>query len=383
MQERAPRTRRRTRRVSDRRESSLSSGGPLYPRGGTRAPVAPVTPEPPRQRTVRMVSEAERPQPQRDDWATVVRRNKGRGRVRLVTQSGTHEPRGGGEERRGPAGAGDDVRRDPQRRATTVKRQRAPRTAAVSIVGDHKKEGFSYGDILRKARQSIALNDLGIDQTRIRFGATGGMLIEVHGPENKAKADRLAARLREVIPEGAKISRPMKMGEIKILGLDDSTTPQDIVEVVARMGECDACDVKPGAIQPLRNGLGLVWVRCPMAAAIRVAECGRIRVGWTSARVELLDAKPLQCFRCLEFGHAKQYCRNPVDRSLLCYKCGREGHVAMRCDATPRCVVCADAGLTASHRLGSGECHTMLRQRGRGVERRSTPGLAGAPVDTR
>lgn len=77
---------------------------------------------------------------------------------------------------------------------------------------------------MRKARSAISLADLGIEQTRVRFAGTSGMLIEVYGLDNKVKADQLASRLKEVVPAGVMLSCPKKMTDIKMIGVDDSVT---------------------------------------------------------------------------------------------------------------------------------------------------------------
>ncbi|XP_011859480.1 PREDICTED: serine/arginine-rich splicing factor RS2Z32-like [Vollenhovia emeryi] len=105
-----------------------------------------------------------------------------------------------------------------------------------------------------------------------------------------------------------------------------------------------------------------VWVQCPLAVAKKVAEKRRIRVGWASARVELLDARPLVRFRCLERGHVRQQCRNPVDRSNTCYRCGREGHKAQTCTEQPQCSVCVARELPAKHKAGGATCPPMSKK---------------------
>lgn len=118
-----------------------------------------------------------------------------------------------------------------------------------------------------------------------------------------------------------------------------------------------------------RSGLGTVWLRCPVLAAKKVVEAGRLLVGWVSAQVKLLDARPLRCFRCLEVGHVKARCKATVDRSLLCYRCGGADHVARACTAPPHCVLCAEAGIPANHRMGSKPCNPPKPKRSRAGER--------------
>lgn len=98
-----------------------------------------------------------------------------------------------------------------------------------------------------------------------------------------------------------------------------------------------------------------------MAAAVKVTDEGRIRIGWTVARVELLRVRPLQCYRCWEFGHVQSTCRNIVDRRGACFRCGQKGHMASVCKNPVYCAVCHDLGLEASHRLGGPQCAAQVR----------------------
>lgn len=62
------------------------------------------------------------------------------------------------------------------------------------------------------------------------------------------------------------------------------------------------------------NGLGTLWARCPLAAAKRAAEKAKIAIGWTMVRLETLDERPLQCYKCLQRGHVQAKCSSTVNR---------------------------------------------------------------------
>ncbi|XP_052755164.1 uncharacterized protein LOC128201631 [Galleria mellonella] len=83
---------------------------------------------------------------------------------------------------------------------------------------------------------------------------------------------------------------------------------------------------------------------------------GRVRIGWVSAKAELLRQRPLRCFRCLEEGHVRASCSHEQDRSGLCYRCGNEGHKAAMCAADPKCAVCSAQGRPSDHWVGSKAC---------------------------
>lgn len=107
----------------------------------------------------------------------------------------------------------------------------------------------------------------------------------------------------------------------------------------------------------MTNGLGLVWIKCPIRVANRLAAVGWMRMGWTMVRVELLDKRPIQCFRCWEYGHARFSCKSVKDRRDCCYNCGEPGHTASKCDRNrPTCIICKEKGYEANHRLGSKWC---------------------------
>lgn len=163
-------------------------------------------------------------------------------------------------------------------------------------------------------------------------------------------------KLREVFGETARVARPVVRGEIRIFGLDDSVMPEEVCAVIAREGKCLVGEVRAGPIRLLNNGLGSVWAQCPLAAALAVSRLGKIRIGWTIARVELLKSRPRQCYKCWRFGHVRFACKAASDRSGLCFRCGAPGHMARDCNAAPKCLVCADLGRECAHRVGSTAC---------------------------
>ncbi|CAD1481276.1 unnamed protein product, partial [Heterotrigona itama] len=75
--------------------------------------------------------------------------------------------------------------------------------------------------------------------------------LEVPGQNSTEKADNLAGCLRQVFSNNGdvKVSRPRKMAEIRISGLDGSVTPAEVVSAVTKAGKCDAEDVKTGEIR--------------------------------------------------------------------------------------------------------------------------------------
>ncbi|KMQ94771.1 gag-pol polyprotein [Lasius niger] len=229
-------------------------------------------------------------------------------------------------------------------------------TPEVMVMITGNKENFSYADALKKARGSISLDDLEIIKTKIRKAANGSLLIEVIGPGGAEKALKLKDKLIEVLKNEARVTRPVTKGEIRLIGLHDATSPEEVVNAVSGYGNCLLEDIKIGPIHPMRNGLFTVWVQCPLGAAVKTANYGRISVGWTQVRVDLLNNRPVQCFRCWRFGHMKHSCQSKKDFGGSCFRCGGEGHSARNCAAPPACKICRLDGRSFDHRLGSNLC---------------------------
>ncbi|KOB70943.1 putative 50 kDa protein in type I retrotransposable element R1DM [Operophtera brumata] len=153
-----------------------------------------------------------------------------------------------------------------------------------------------------------------------------------------------------------RVVRPVKMGELRLKDLDDSVTPQKVQTAVATSGDYSVINVRVGDIRRSPTALGTVWVRCPLVSVRKLAAAKHVVVGWVSARVDYLTSMPLQCFRCIEYGHVRSMCQGTVDRSTLCYACGKPGHRASQCTDPHRCLLCLDKGCKADHRMGSKKC---------------------------
>ncbi|EFN77579.1 hypothetical protein EAI_04932, partial [Harpegnathos saltator] len=209
-------------------------------------------------------------------------------------------------------------------------RRRTPRTAAVTITG--VKEDFPYAEALKDARTKINLKDIGIEISKVRRALNGGFLIEVPGGEEAtSKANQLAMKLREVLKETARVACPTKKGEIRISGLDDSISKDEVACALADIGGCLPTEIRIGNIRCAASGLGTAWTQLPLAAALKASEAVRMKVGWTVARLELLENRPLQCYRCWEFGHIGNTCKSETSRAGSCYNCGKPDHLARDC----------------------------------------------------
>ncbi|XP_059047805.1 uncharacterized protein LOC131843207 [Achroia grisella] len=294
------------------------------------------------------------PNVNKEGWATVVRRGKKSRTTNAqsapATQQNTAESAAALQQQAAKKKAAAERRRKKRR-------LKPPSSSAIAITIEPAAEegGLTYESVLREAKEKISLADLGITDLRFRLGVTGCRILEVPGADTGDKANSLAARLAEIVPEGrVRVTRPEKSAELRISDLDDSATAEDVVAAVVRQGGCAELSVKAGEVRRTPSGVGTVWVRCPVAAAKALIEAGRVKVGWTMARVQSLDPRPMRCYRCLLTGHVGRRCTAGEDCSDKCYRCGQGGHKAARCaEPSPKCWYCAAANRKSDHRVGS------------------------------
>ncbi|XP_011859068.1 PREDICTED: caldesmon-like [Vollenhovia emeryi] len=282
-------------------------------------------------------------------WAEVVRRGKKKpSGAKQEPATKPTKPAAVGTNKTGEKASGERNGKE------APKRRRAPRTPAVAI---SFPEGQA-GDGMRYLRSQINLEKLEISSLKHRRALNGATLLEIPGGEEaKAKADSLASRIKAVAEEkGVRVSRPAKRAEIRMKDLDESVTTEEVRDAVARVGEGPKEEIKVGSIRHTPSGFGTCWIQCGIEVAKRVAAAKKIKVGWVAARVELLEPRPLVCFKCLERGHVRGQCRSNIHRSTMCYRCGQEGHKAQSCSETPNCAVCSGKGLPSNHKAGGAAC---------------------------
>jgi hypothetical protein len=213
--------------------------------------------------------------------------------------------------------------------------------------------------VLTKAETEIDLPLLGIESVKFRTAVTGARILEISGSRGTTQADQLANKLRDVLDGLAVITRPTKCVDLRITGLDDSVTKDKIMVAIVKAGGCPEDMLKVGEVRSGPGGLGACIVKCPVTAAKTLLESGkgRLLMGWCSALVKTLEARPMRCFRCMGVGHTRPRCPVSVDRTSTCFRCSHEGHKSAGCSADPKCAVCTDAGKPSGHVMGSRNCN--------------------------
>lgn len=136
-----------------------------------------------------------------------------------------------------------------------------------------------------------------------------------------------------------KIDRLTKIAELRLKGIDESITPLEITAAVTEIGGCEIEEVRVGDKRMSPAGVETAWLKCPLSAANRIVAVERMQIGWALVTVQLLDNRPLQCYKCLEGDRVRQRCPNDVDKNRQCYRCGSIEHEARNCGERIQCPV--------------------------------------------
>ncbi|XP_011859523.1 PREDICTED: uncharacterized protein LOC105557009 [Vollenhovia emeryi] len=255
-------------------------------------------------------------------------------------------------------------------------KRKVPRKSAVTRTCPQGQ----YARVVAEVRAKVNLEELGIgSRINTRQAATGATIFEVSGEGHPDRADRLAARIRVALQgeEGVRVDRPIKTGEVRIRGLEPSIRAEEVVAAVSTGAQCDSLCIQHRGIQQADRGAGSMWLRLPLAAAKKVAQVGHLMVGWSRAKVDLLEVRPMRCFKCLE-GDTRGSCPSKGDRSGRCYRCAGTGHTSRDCQAPQKCPLCVDLGRPAGHTLGAKQCY-QRKVKGGHLARGRRRGRRGPP----
>lgn len=109
---------------------------------------------------------------------------------------------------------------------------------------------------LGRNREAERTSVLSIEEVRPRMAVSGALLLEVPDPEGANKADALAAKLRELFAGRLGVGRPIKYAEIRVRGLPEPLTGEEVTRSIAETGCCAAEDIRVGTVRTTPSRLG-------------------------------------------------------------------------------------------------------------------------------
>ncbi|XP_033359912.1 uncharacterized protein LOC117238809 [Bombus vosnesenskii] len=137
---------------------------------------------------------------------------------------------------------------------------------------------------------------------------TGAIIIRVPGDRDRGKASLLATCLAKVLdPTAVRVAALTRTARLRVIGID----------ILVKKEELQQSGGEVGAIGASRGGLGSGWIEYPVAGARKLAQTGKVALGWSTARVIAIPKRPVKCYKCLELGHVRATCVSTVDRGHL------------------------------------------------------------------
>lgn len=248
------------------------------------------------------------------NWETVVRNTKKTRNEPLTIPDATSQ-------------SANQNRRTRDKVAEALVRRRTPRTEAVTI--SEPAEGVTYASIMRTVVSRVKLSEIGVEIGAVRRTRAGGILLQV---KSKEEADKLSGRLQSAVADIAKIGRPIRTTPVLITNVPDWMDDSKVEDQIRALDSC-----LTGVTARIRenSGRGKVAItNVPMETASRLAEAGRLKIGWSLCRVKLLERKKPACHRCLKPGHFKAECK-ATDAERLCFRCKRLGYLIRDCPGRP------------------------------------------------
>lgn len=241
---------------------------------------------------------------------------------------------------------------------TTTSRPRKIRPDAI-VIG--KVGELSYADILKKVKGDPNLKEIGDNVARIRRTQKGEMLIELNKETGNNQTSKIQLMVKNALGDQVSVRSLSHQIIIECKDIDEVTCKEEIQEALVQ--QCNLPTIEDVVVRSLRKAYGgtqIATIGLPAELAQKVLLVGKIKVGWTVCKLREL-IRPLKCFKCLEFGHIANNCKN-TDRSDSCRRCGGSGHHAKQCEKEPLCMLCKRTeGLSCEHISGSSRCPAYRR----------------------
>lgn len=216
------------------------------------------------------------------------------------------------------------------------------------------ESGETNADILRAIREKVDIETIGSQVFSITETRSGEILIRLS--KEDTKREELVEALKTNLESRATIRGFVKYDDIEIQDLDGITTDTEVASRIRHsLGLAqDDSTVTIKSIRQTHAGTQRTTVRLKSIDTLKMANTGRIKIGWIYARVRM-KVTAIRCFRCLGYGHIRHNCKGP-DRTGACSTCNSKLHKASDCSSPPNCVACADVDSPSDHYPGSGKC---------------------------
>lgn len=216
-----------------------------------------------------------------------------------------------------------------------------------------KKE--EHDNLVRKIKAEVKIQEGDAEVISISKTKEANIKLIVNEKKEGA-ANQIYNEIRNSIGEEVRMEMRREKGRFNLKtlilrGLDTTVTKDELQEDLKKILNV-VDEIKVVSLKPIHTGAyQTALIELDIVLANKMSNEGRIRIGWSSVRVEEI-IKPIRCFKCLSFGHRSYQCTNENERAGACYKCGQVGHRINECLNQAFCGTCSQEG----HRSDSMAC---------------------------
>ncbi|KAJ8971053.1 hypothetical protein NQ317_018316 [Molorchus minor] len=215
-----------------------------------------------------------------------------------------------------------------------VKNTKSERARAETGKVIVKAEGKTYAELLKRVKNNVNLEQAGIDIKRVKRTQNGDLLLEV---EDREKATKLKETINRNLEDVNVIQKTNEV-TLHITNIDGDIEENELKEEIKKNNKDIGDTFQILALRQMRNGNKAATIKAEKRVAEGLLKTGKIRIGWVQCEIRK-RVQITRCFRCLGYGHRTGDCQGE-DKSDVCIKCGKKGHVAKDCSNPPYCTTC-------------------------------------------
>lgn len=217
----------------------------------------------------------------------------------------------------------------------TQKNTRKKNTGEKLIV---KARGQTYAELLRRVKNSIDVEQTGINVKKAKKTNNGDLMLEV---VNSEEVKKLKNAIISTLGDETAVQEPNEV-TVHIADIDADIDEAELREAIIKNNNNIGKDLQVVSLKELKSGYKTATIKIHKDAAEEITQRGRIKIGWNLCRI-WKRVHIIRCFRCLKFGHRTDSCQGE-DKSGVCIKCGKSGHLAKDCKNPPHCTTCNSDG---------------------------------------